>query len=369
LLPSAMPLLPLPALPAELWAIIHRLALPDMRPSYEAAPAEALSEADLTRYLQAARDLVQVCRSWNALAHHLLYENVSVNDRFASLDAALDPETARHVRRIRLSTRRLDHNAVILRRCRQAVLIVQPGFKNLPAAVSQHSLINSRALFWAQSAPMQAVRSFELLESMLEATPNLVHLSLSTSCSYFEPRETLLVPPLPNLTSLVLSHVRSFYVCPFFDQRPQLTHLTIDSVHIKQGCVPILPSLLVLTLLSEPVTRVVPFPDILERFPNLRELEYDVRNSIEYPGFFSGTGEETMTSLLCVRLRASTKGLDRFAAAHFRLFLKPMFKAVESVVLDGPNWDAAWMRRDWKAYQRLSDELCARGGGIAVDLG
>ncbi|KAJ7636774.1 hypothetical protein FB45DRAFT_907310, partial [Roridomyces roridus] len=354
----------LPALPAELWMLIHRVALPDIAPSYDLASTNPLAAGDMKEYLQAVCHLVQVCRSWNALAHHLLYENVWVNGHFDSLAAAVaQPETARLVRRIRLSTTRLDHNDVILRLCRQVALIVHPGFKNRARpfdTAAQPSMENMRALHWVQTEDMQY--RWYILNRLLEASPNLSHLSLSTTTCCFTHCDMLFVPTLPNLTSLSLSHIRSFYVQPFFargnEHLPRLTSLAIASHHIKTGDVTPFPSLRTLKLLPEPATDEVPFSAIFELFPNLCELQYDVRSRIDYSDFRKPEGLE------CVRLCSPIKGLCHFADAHFRLFMGPAFSALRRVVLDASNWDLEWLRGNCPEYRVLGDELRRRGGGI-----
>src|ERR1700761_1520595 len=108
---------------------------------------------------KAARSLVSVCRLWNELAQELLYENVWLTDtrRWASLSAALQrPEVARHVRSLRLSTTRFDHNVEALLYCSQVEVLVQPEFPrpellyatpNVPLP-RLHSL---KRLYWIES--------------------------------------------------------------------------------------------------------------------------------------------------------------------------------------------------------------------------
>src|ERR1700761_2683878 len=133
---------------------------------------------------KAARSLVSVCRLWNELAQELLYENVWIADtrRWASLSAALQrPDVARHVRSLRLSTTRYDHNIEALRYCPQVEVLIQPEFPrperlyaapNVPLPLL-HSL---RHLYWIESE-----WSSVILEKVLRAAPNLEHIFLTSS--------------------------------------------------------------------------------------------------------------------------------------------------------------------------------------------
>ena len=74
---------------------------------------------------------MSVCKLWNVLAQELLYENVWLTDarRWASLSAALQrPDVARHVRSLRLSTARYDHNVEALCYCPQVEMLYQPDY-------------------------------------------------------------------------------------------------------------------------------------------------------------------------------------------------------------------------------------------------
>ncbi|KAJ7636758.1 hypothetical protein FB45DRAFT_449623 [Roridomyces roridus] len=347
--------------PPELWMHIHRLATEDMEPG---GSNDALSESEMRRYLQIARSLVNVCKSWNDMAHELLYENVWVNEGFASLTAALqDAATARRVRRIRLSTTRFDHNAAILRQCPHVEVLVQPEF---PRALRMYSdskmplphLSTLRELYWIQSS-----WSSELLLIVLDAAPNLTHLCLSTSWTIGSDSSwSPTIPALPHLTSLELARLNPIWVRAVLSiDLGSLTCLTIDPVHLRWAEFPELPALRLLALVAP---TAISFSAILDRCPNIHELRYDVRSGIER----IPDEADSLVALEYVRLRLPTAQFNaKLVEEHFQLLLEPAFSSMRRVVLEGLWVDV--VKVQWEVYEgygRLCDELLERGGWVQV---
>ncbi|KAJ7096144.1 hypothetical protein C8R44DRAFT_748992 [Mycena epipterygia] len=323
-----------PALPPELWIYIHRLAVSHISP--DESKDDPLNDRDMQRFLQAARSLARVCRLWNDLARDILYENVLVNKRFASLSAALEqPETARLVRNIRLSTTRFDRNAVILRHCPDVELLVQPEFPRPerlyafpPAPLPPFPRL--KRLHWIESWWSAA-----LLLRVLSAAPNLMHLTLASSHTIGSDHTTLCAfPPLPRLASL--SVVRLNRACVhalLHTELPSLIYLTIDPASLLPAP---FPALHTLVLEPYPAAMRVPFPTLAPpNFPCLRELQYNVLT------YRPPTEKATLPALACVRLHLPLEAQWAHVETHFRVFLEgpqAVFPALARVVLEG-RWE------------------------------
>ncbi|KAJ7150844.1 hypothetical protein C8R43DRAFT_1005396 [Mycena crocata] len=328
-----------PSLPAELWIYIHHLATRELSPLAEvfgnaAATEDPLSDRDMLRFLQAARSLGRVCRLWNGLAQELLYQNVWVNNRFASLSAALErPDTARLVRSIRLSSTRFDHNAVILRKCPQVEVLVQPEFPRSERLYAVNDLQLPplpclRRLHWIESW-----WSSELLHVVLQAAPNLEHISLASSWTIgFDAVAPESFPTFPRLKTLSLTRLnRNFELLILHTDLQHLTRLTIDPVRLAWKDFPVLPALHALELVEHPRPTAINFPTIFALCPNLRDLRYDARSRAVYPG----DEERAPSSIACVRLRVAPQNL-LMEERDLRVFLEPAF-ALERIVLEG-DW-------------------------------
>ncbi|KAJ7154549.1 hypothetical protein C8R46DRAFT_1356600 [Mycena filopes] len=338
---------PMPSLPPELWLYIHRLALSELSPLAKidarddiiirngAKPDDPVNDREVQRFLKAACSLRWVCRLWSDLGLELLYENVWVNGnkQWPSLSGGLEhPNVARLVRSIRLSTTRFDRNTDVLRRCTQVEVLVQPEFPRTerlysPATVQLPPLESLKRVHWIASAWSSA-----LLQSVLFAAPNLVHISLSSSSTIgFDPATQPIFPDLPRLRSLVLVQLNTECVRAILrTDLGRLTRLTIDPRHLAWDAFPILPALEVLALVD---SVELPFPTILARCPALRELRYDCRTR-----FIPPEEKQTAPALVCVRLLLRQRPLPTRAEAQAALLLGPAFGALERVVLDGPGW-------------------------------
>ncbi|KAJ6627634.1 hypothetical protein B0H10DRAFT_1993483 [Mycena sp. CBHHK59/15] len=264
------------SLPPELWLYVHRLATSYRSPldlAYSSRDRYGSSEDPFngTRsFFQAWRccSFVRVCKLWNELAQELLYENVKVNNRFATLSAVLErPETARLVRSIRLSPTRFDHNFAILKRCPLVEALLSP-------------LLSLKCVYWKESSWSSA-----LLQSVFKVAQNLEHLRLSSSSTIGSDRDIPLVQPAFGLQSLVIAQLSP----PWVSGRSRLIS--------------------------------IPFPDIFLRCPNLRDLCYDVGHSIVLP-------EKTVRSTVsCVRLHISDANVPEWTLfdVHFNFLLSPAF--------------------------------------------
>ncbi|KAJ7197354.1 hypothetical protein GGX14DRAFT_667815 [Mycena pura] len=333
----------LPFLPPELWIYIHRLAIEDVSPLRKAYreihdPVNIAPDAlDVLRFLKAARSLMSVCKLWNVLAQELLYENVWLTDarRWASLSAALQrPDVARHVRSLRLSTARYDHNVEALCYCPQVEMLYQPDYPRpeyLDTApdVPLPRLQSLKYLYWAESEWSSA-----LLENVLSAAPNLEHIFLFSSGSIPSAATPIELPNLPHLKSLGLTWLNSEHVFAILRTDLQhLTHLTIDPVYLEWDAVPALPALTSLALNGYPEEALVSYSTICARCPALRELRYDADFTPEPPAV-----GQTAPALTYIQLHLWVPR-SHSAYSHFlRFFEAPAFAALERVVLEGPGW-------------------------------
>ncbi|KAJ7199144.1 hypothetical protein GGX14DRAFT_572907 [Mycena pura] len=341
---------PLPSLPPELWIYIHRLATEHVSPfrnayrevrdpdSKAVTAPDPLDDRSVPRFLKAARSLMSVCRLWNELARELLYENVWIADtrRWASLSAALQrPDVAQHVRSLRLSTTRYDHNVEALRYCPQVEMLVQPRFwrpEYLHTApdVPLPRLHTLKSLYWAESEWSSA-----LLEKVLSAAPNLEHIFLISSDSTPSAGTPIEVLNLPHLKSLVLTWLNRENVYSILRTDLQhLTHLTIKPVYLEWDAVSALPALTSLALIGHPEETVVSYSTICARCPALRELRYDANFTLQPPAV-----GQTASALTYIQLQLWVPRRDYPTYSHFlRFFEAPAFAALERVVLKGPGW-------------------------------
>ncbi|KAJ7636757.1 hypothetical protein FB45DRAFT_1024856 [Roridomyces roridus] len=360
----------LPSLPPELWLYIYQLATADLVPRGGATPAQALSDLEMKRYLQAARSLGRVCRTWNRLAHEVLYENVWVNDGFASLAAAVArPEIGRLVRRIRLSTTRFDRNVSILTKCPQVEMLVLPEFPRSGRLYTVQDiqippLLELRELYWVHS-----YWSSELLLKVLQLAPNLTHVCLLTSSTIgADADESPRVPTLQHVETLSITCLDSRFVRALLrsDLR-SLVDLTIDPGHFNWSNFPILPGLRKLTLSAHPMPTVVLFPAIFTRCPNVRDLRYDVRSRVQPPEV-EGAGA-VAAGLVCIRLSLPVSTVNVWNVEdQCQLLVQPAFAGIERVVLEGRWSDSDVKVKVGPSLQNLRNALLARGGELVYGV-
>ncbi|KAJ7137257.1 hypothetical protein C8R46DRAFT_1138006, partial [Mycena filopes] len=341
-------------LPPELWMCIHRLAtshLSPLAPVYaarDASPEE--SEAQLSSFLitwQAASSLGRVCRLWKDLTQELLFENIRITE-WSSLSAALDrPELARRVRSIRLSPTRDDYSASALRRCPHVEVILRPRFA--PSASTSSSgdlklppLPALKRLYWTQTS-----ESCTLLQNVVRAAPNLEYLSLSA-----DPKlgadlvAATLAFEIPSRPMSISLGARGDLWVPAIMRADlsRLSHLAMDYMSLESFHTP-LPTLQIFEFMANPIppSRVysAPLHLILRRYPNLRELRYDVRGQPIAP-----QPQQVATALSCVHLvrpwpnlgMAPSEWSLATARAALEQLLGSAFPALECIVLDGPGW-------------------------------
>lgn len=277
--------------------------------------------------------------------------------RWPSLFTALEqPNIARLVRSIHLSTTRFDHNAIVLQRCTQVQVLVQPELPNVSRMY---------AVRWAQLPPLPSLRrlywikslwSLGLLRSVLSVAPNLEHLSLSCS-SGFVPKAASHTLRLKSLALRRLGEPSARAMLG--TDLTRLTRLTIDPAHL--ACAPdALPALHTLALVAPPAPTptTVPFPAILARCPNLHELRYDARSQATPP-----VEAQVAHALVCVRLRCDGPlVLGVPDQAHVVVLCGPAFGALERVVLEGPGWGCAKAHAGWPVWTRLRARGCRVDG-------
>ncbi|KAJ7238489.1 hypothetical protein C8J57DRAFT_1373990 [Mycena rebaudengoi] len=260
------------SLPAELWLYIHRLFTSDTSPLVAAYARPVDHFDDMRHFLRDVRTLVLVCRSWNDLGNEILYENVKVNRRFESLYAALQkPGNARLVRSIRLSNTQHSDNVAIIKLCPQVELLVQPDLPPLPYL---------RRIYWWNSSCVSAL--------------------FLTGCQWPPRSSPFPLPPYP---------------CPSFAPTSiTLLELTCRPSHFIYPDFPTLPALQTLELFGS--NSNTHFPIIFARCPNLRELCYDVWNTLTTP-------HDKLSSLSCIRLNSAVYFVRDWTRlqAHFHFFL------------------------------------------------
>jgi hypothetical protein len=288
---------------------------------------------------QDARSFVLVCRMWHGLAKEILYENVRVDARFHILYDSLQlPSTARLVRSIRLSTIRFDHNYQILALCPQVQIVVQPDQVSTSMRATFVTLDPYRGLDLPQFDSLRHIYCSEsliasgLLHQVICASPNLEHLFASSAprgngianLAAHHGLKTLGLPVLGRSVSAPSSLLQ-------MDLR-SLTRLQCTSVHLRSSHFPFLPSLHTLEIFGSGTT--IPFSSIFTRCPCLRELCYDVWNSVIAP-----QGEQSPLS--CIRLHSAVPIVSNWSAIerHFELFLTLEFSTLERIVLYG-SWDS-----------------------------
>ncbi|KAJ7238399.1 hypothetical protein C8J57DRAFT_1373838 [Mycena rebaudengoi] len=277
------------SLPAELWLYIHRLFTSDTSP---------LVAAYNERYQYVGPDvrtLVLVCRSWNDLGNEILYENVKVDGRFETLYAALQkPGNARLVRSIRLSNTHHSDNMAIIKLCPQVELLVQPD-------VESHLDVGALPV--------------------LHAAPNLQFLSLNSSSA----SDAVGTDPLPALASLQWLSLSGLSMAP-----------TLQPLSTSTIPIPILRTDIhhITRLTCHPgalrIQQQYPLPIIFARCPNLRELCYDVWNTLTTP-------HGKLSSLSCIRLHSAVHVVRDWTRlqAHFHFFLDSSVLDLSRVILYG----------------------------------
>jgi hypothetical protein len=298
---------------------------------------------------QAPRSFVLVCKMWYGLATEILYENVRVDARFYLLhesllhdsplyDSLQQPSKASRVRSIRLSTTRFDHNYQILALCPQVQVIVQPDEVSTSMRATFVTLDRYKELDLPQLPILTHIYCSEsliasgLLHQVFRASPNLEHL-FASSAPRANGRVHLAAPPgLKTLGLPVQGRSASAPSVLLQMDLRGLTRLQCTSVHLLSDEFPFLPSLHSLEIFGSGTP--IPFPLIFTRFPCLRELSYDIWNSITAP-------QGTQTPLSCIRLHTAVAVVTNWSAVerHFELFLAPGFSAPARIVLDG-RWDS-----------------------------
>ncbi|KAJ7197363.1 hypothetical protein GGX14DRAFT_471130 [Mycena pura] len=342
-----------PSLPPELWIYIHRLAVEDISPlrCYEDhdpindADTDPLDDHHVRRFLKVAHSLASVCRLWNRLAQELLYENVWIKDTrlWTSLSVALQrPDTARHVRSLRLSATRGDHNVEALHHCPQVEVLIRPdafdtelGLLCAAAGVQLPRLHSLKRLYWVHS-----YWSSTLFRNVLSVAPNLEHLFLTGSATLRPDITPIELPNLPHLKSLVLTELSDKHVFSILrTDLNHLTHLTINPGYFRRDAFPTLCALVSLAVVTLPGTMsryylpfTVYFSMICAHFPALRELRYDANFCIIFPA-----AGQTAPALTYIRLHLE-ESYGHSAEQHLTLFQMPAFTALKRVVLGGPGW-------------------------------
>ncbi|KAF8204177.1 hypothetical protein K438DRAFT_549885 [Mycena galopus ATCC 62051] len=301
----------------------------------------------------------------------LLYETIWVKPgaRWRSLYSALhQPDIARLVCNVRLSSSDSENNAAVVQLCRPYMkLVVQPEFSAADEPHRRpppHNPLPMPALpplthvHWVES-----IWSKSQFCTILAAAPNLRHLALTSSQtlgSGCNPGFTPPFPPLLSLESLHLVQLGTHCLHTFLkrDRFGRLTHLTIGKGHFAWSAFPVLPTLRVLVLVPcfAWQNEEIPFPAVFGRCPNLTDLQYDAHDEFVPPN-------QVPASLRCVRLYLGTHWTLQSdpALAHAALLLRSEFCGLERVVLDGPGW-LADVRMDWPEWISL------REGGCQVEV-
>ncbi|KAJ6543164.1 hypothetical protein B0H19DRAFT_1172923 [Mycena capillaripes] len=319
------------SLPPELWLHVHRLATSESSPL-------AIASADRFHYEpirdplkgcgiscgfpiviardQDAHSFVLVCRMWHGLAKEILYENVR-------------PSTASLVRSIRLSTTRFDHNYQILALCPQVQIVVQPDEVST-AMRANFGLELPQFDFLRHVYCSESLMASGLLHQVLRASPNLEHLVASSAPRGNGLANLAVLPGLKTLGLPVLGRSASSSLLQM-DLR-SLTRLQCTSVHLLSSEFPSLPSLHTLEIFGSGTT--IPFSLIFQRCPCLRELCYDIWNSVTAP-----QGEQS--TLSCIHLHSAVAVIIDWPTIerHFELFLTSEFSTPQRIVLYG-RWDS-----------------------------
>ncbi|KAJ7328712.1 hypothetical protein DFH08DRAFT_883090 [Mycena albidolilacea] len=361
---------PASALPAELWLYIHRLATSATSPMVVASADRYRYDpvtdplTDIEHFWRQVSSFVRVCRLWNDLANELLYENIRVDDQFDALCTALqNPVNADLVRSVRLSPTHIEHNYAVLALCPRLQVIVHPdltahdlvlpGVDDPVLTLASHSV---KHIYWSHSH----INSTLLLELTAAATPSLESLCITNSTVSTLLRSDQETRPFPATNAPNLQRLGMVGVPPRLAQ----SILALDLRNLTRlKCSPSLfaisdsgspvkfPSLRVLELFGS--RRAIPFAAIFARCPRLRELCYDVWNSILSP-----EGERSKT-LSCMRLHSAVTVVRDWAPiqSHFALFISPEFPSLQRLVLDN-----SWYRViDDPLFVPFRDELKARG--------
>ncbi|KAJ7249375.1 hypothetical protein C8J57DRAFT_1356815 [Mycena rebaudengoi] len=354
------------SLPAELWLYIHRLFTSDTSPLVAAyneryqyvRPVDHFD--DMRHFLRDVRTLVLVCRSWNDLGNEILYENVKVDGRFESLYAALQkPGNARLVRSIRLSNTRHSDNVAIIKLCPQVEFLVQPDVESHldvgATDVQLPPLPYLRRIYWWNSSCVSA-----LFLTVLHAAPNLQFLSLNSSSA----SDAVGTDPLPALASLQWLSLSGLSMAPTLQPLStstipipilrtdiyHITRLTCRPSHFIYPDFPTLPALQTLELFGS--NSNTHFPIIFARCPNLRELCYDVWNTLTTP-------HDKLSSLSCIRLHSAVHVVRDWTRlqAHFHFFLDSSVPDLSRVILYG-KWHSVITHAN---FVPLREGLRARG--------
>ncbi|KIM70326.1 hypothetical protein SCLCIDRAFT_523537 [Scleroderma citrinum Foug A] len=244
---------PLGKLPPELWLIIFRLATraedSDSTGSYE--PFQGCFDLGSAEALTTKRSLVQVCRTWRALASVFLYEDVRVrHDAYAlrgfleselfSAEEALDTP-GRWVRRLELpytqtgtrTPNSLNNALHILKSCPFLQTLVRPFLRGVSDALRYEfpadivSLSSLTRLDWWHYDEAARSGGINSLIHVLRDTPGLQYLTLGGE--FWASALSAQVPELPALTTLRFRRVNAVFiwqVCRWM--LPSLVHVIVD---------------------------------------------------------------------------------------------------------------------------------------------
>ncbi|KAI6047847.1 hypothetical protein EDC04DRAFT_27880 [Pisolithus marmoratus] len=233
-------------LPPELWLIIFRLATrPDdgqLTSIYE--PFEGCFDLVSETVLRTRRSLVQVCRTWRALAIVFLYEDVRVRPDVDTLSKFLEsdgPSTpGRWVRRLELPYTLTDHNSStdvvqILQSCPFLHTLVRPYLPEVRRETHELrfgfptgivALSSLTRLDWWHYHTVARSGGINSLVDVLDNAPYLEYLTLGGE---FHTAEELGALHLPALTTLRLRRVSAtllLQICGWV--LPSLAHIIVD---------------------------------------------------------------------------------------------------------------------------------------------
>lgn len=239
-------------LPPELWLIIFRLATrPDdgqLTSTYE--PFEGCFDMVSEIVLRTRRSLVQVCRTWRALAISFLYEDVRVrpdadalkkflgSDQFSSEGKYSTP--GGWVRRLELPYTLTDHSSStdvvhILQSCPFIHTLIRPYLPDVPRESNELryglptgivALSSLTRLDWWHYYTVARSGGINSLVDVLHNAPYLQYLTLGGE---FHTAQELGELQLPALTTLRLRRVSAallLRICGW--ELPSLTHIIVD---------------------------------------------------------------------------------------------------------------------------------------------
>ncbi|KAF8164430.1 hypothetical protein K438DRAFT_2067061 [Mycena galopus ATCC 62051] len=292
------------------------------------------------RLVPDAYSFVLVCRLWHGLANELLYENIRVDDRFDALCASLRRlGNADFVRSVRLSSIYIERNCTILALCPRLQVIVKPDpVKEKPWAFGVLDSVIDAALrlpfyalkhiYWGETA-----RDSALLRSLIAVAPHLEYVFLSSSTVVVTDSEARAFQPIASLRRLTLVSASASLTASILKaDLHNLTRLNCSPSLFTIANVPVFASLRVLELFGSGSS--IPFKAIFSRCLRLRELCYDLWNSLSAP-----EPEPSLPLLSCIRLHSAVTVVRDWSSIHnhFGLFISPDFPRFQRLVLHG-SW-------------------------------